>query len=69
MSSPTETSTSSPCSQEKGDTRVFLHIKDMVDNGVKKLKTVDMDVIIVGTSLFNAILSLAALSFKYGTWI
>ena len=50
----------SPCSQEEGDTRVFLHVQDMLRNGIRivKLRTVDTDVIVIRISLFEMITDL-----------
>jgi len=59
----------SPCSQEEGDTRVFLHVQDMVRNGIRlvKLRTVDTDVIVIGLSLFEMITDLQELWIDFGT--
>ena len=58
----------SPCIQEKGDTRVFLHIKDMAENGLRKIqiRTVDTDVIVITLALFER-LGLQELSIEFGT--
>ena len=46
-----------PCLHEEADTRMLFHLKDMADNGYKKLclKTVDSDVLVIMIGLFHAI--------------
>ena len=44
-----------PTNHEEGDTRVFLHVKDIVDEGFPRVmvRTVDTDVFVIAISLFN----------------
>jgi len=46
-----------PCSQEKADTRILLHVADAVQKGCKKvtIRTVDTDVVILAVALFSKI--------------
>ena len=49
----------SPSNHEEGDTRVFLHTKDMVTQGYRRIvvvRTVDTDVLILAISTFGCIL-------------
>ena len=57
-----------PCTQEEGDTRAFMHIGDMVQNGLQKIKlrTVDTDVIVIALGLYE-ILALQELWVEFGT--
>ena len=52
-----------PCSQEEGDTRVLLHVQDMVrsEHGIVKVRTVDTVVIVIGLAMFQMISGLQEL--------
>ena len=45
----------SPCNHEEADTRIFLHVKDMVGSGHSsiKIRTVDTDVVILALAFFR----------------
>ena len=45
------------CTQEEADTRMMVHLKDMIDNGSKTIcvKTVDSDVMVILVGLFYKI--------------
>lgn len=47
----------SPCSQKEGDTRVFLHVQDMIrsEYRIVRVHTVDNDVIVIGLAMFQMI--------------
>jgi len=47
----------SPCSHEEADTRLFLHVLDAVQKGLKKvvIRTVDTDVVALALSMFSNI--------------
>ena len=43
----------SPCKQEEADTRIFIHVKDLLDEYKKiKVVTVDSDVVVISLSVF-----------------
>ena len=60
--------TLAPCNQEEGDTRVFLHVLDMATKGIKsaKVRSVDTDVVVIGTSLFDKFGDLEELWVEFG---
>jgi len=58
----------SPCTQEKGDTRVFLHVQDAARHGSSKIKirTVDTDVVVIGICLYGSIAGVEELWIDFG---
>ena len=44
-----------PCNHEEADTRVFLHVKDMTQQGHTKMviRTVDTDVLVLAVSVYE----------------
>ena len=46
-----------PTNQEEGDTRVLLHMKDMILKGCKKIviRTVDTDVLVLALSIYEEV--------------
>ena len=58
-----------PCSQPEADTRIFLHIKDAVNNGHRNVsvRSVDSDVVVLAVGLFNDLSPLEKLFVEYGT--
>ena len=58
-----------PCSQPEADTRIFLHIKDAVNNGHRNVsvRSVDSDIVVLAVGLFNDLAPLEKLFVEYGT--
>ena len=46
----------SPCCQPEADSRIFLHIKDAVNNGHRNVSiiSVDSDIVVLAVGLFNS---------------
>ena len=67
-SSGTITSALAPCSQEEADSRIFVHVKDMAQNGHAKvmIRTVDTDVVVIAVAKFLQI-GLQELWVAFGT--
>ena len=67
-SSGTITSALAPCSQEEADSRIFVHVKDMAQNGHAKVMicTVDTDVVVIAVAKFLQI-GLEELWVAFGT--
>ena len=57
-----------PCNHEEADTRLFLHVKDASNKGMKivKVSTVDTDVIVLAFNFFHD-LFLSEFWIEYGT--
>ena len=69
LNSPMEdTSRLSPCTHEEADTRLLLHAADASSTGCKRimLRTVDTDVVVLATALFNQI-NVTELWVSFGT--
>ena len=66
---PTELPTVTPCNQEEADTRMFLHVFAMTQDGHKRItiRTVDSDVVVLAITTFAKMEELEELRIAYGT--
>ena len=57
-----------PCNHEEADSRIFLHMSDIAESGLRRvaIRTVDMDVVVLATSLFYTLI-LDELQIAFGT--
>ena len=47
-----------PCNHEEADSRIFLHMSDIAESGLRRvaIHTVDTDVVVLATSLFYTLI-------------
>lgn len=57
-----------PCNHEESDTRIYVHVKDAVSAGHRKIiiRTVDTDIVVLAVSFFAAMKRIQELYVAYG---